>query len=68
MQPDPTLSVSVDQRIAQLRIQFERVLLGGAPPRIEEFLPEVDESARPQLLAKMRTHAQPPNKLIASTT
>ncbi len=50
MQPDPTLSVSVDQRIAQLCIQFEQVLQAGDRPRIEEFLLEIDESARPQLL------------------
>ncbi len=50
MQPDPTLSISVDQRVAQLRAQFEQALQAGDSPRIEEFLSQIDESAQPQLL------------------
>ncbi len=50
MQPDPTLSVSVDQRIAQLRVQFEQALQAGDSQRIEKFLSQIDESAQPQLL------------------
>ncbi len=50
MQHDPTISVSVDQRVAQLRAEFERALLNGDSPSIERSLPKVDESARPQLL------------------
>ena len=53
MRPDPTFSMSLEQRIAQLRSQFQQQWQSGDSPRIEEYLSRVDESARQCLLREL---------------
>ncbi len=53
MEPDPTLALTGIRRVEQFCDHFELQWQAGRSPRIEDYLEQAEESARPRLLREL---------------